>query len=316
VAEPFLVDCDTGIDDALAILYLLADPNADLVAITTTAGNCSAAQAAHNTLSLLTLAGRSDIPVAIGASRPLARPFDGGAPQVHGANGVGDIQLPPPAAAPSQQSAVELIVNTARAHGGGLHLITIAPLTTLALALRAEPALPTLIKSVTVMGGAAMVPGNVSAVTEANIGNDPEAAAEVFAAGWPITLVPLDVTMDNVLTEPDRQRLLDSDRPIARTMGAMLKTYFDFYRDIYGRPCCALHDPLAAAIATGSVQPASAPTVAVVVDDSGGPGRGQTICDLRGRFRGYPVDAPGGCRVVLSMAQPFAPTLMERLLAL
>lgn len=314
--EPFLLDCDTGIDDAMAILYLLSDPAAEVVAITTVSGNCTATQAASNTLSLLTMAGRSDIPVAVGAHDPLARAFDGGAPHVHGDNGVGNVVLPEPGAEPVAQDAATLIVEMARGHAGTLNLITIAPLTNIALALRAEPRLPELVKSITVMGGAAMAPGNISAVAEANIGNDPEAAAEVFAADWPITMVPLDVTMDNVLEEADRQQLVASARPVARMMGQMLEFYFDFYRDIYGRPSCALHDPLAAAIATGSVEPASAPLVHVVIDDSQGHGRGQAICDLRARYLDYPPADGARCRVVLSMREPFAPTLMTRLLGL
>ena len=314
VAQPFLLDCDTGIDDAMAIFYLLSDPEADLVAVTTVSGNCSAQQAARNTLSLLSLAGRSDIPVAIGASDPLARAFDGGAPQVHGANGVGNVDLPAAQTQPVDQDAATVIVATALEHAGRLNLVAVGPLTNLALALQAEPRLPALVKSLTIMGGAAMVPGNISPVAEANIGNDPEAAAAVFAADWPITLVPLDVTMDNVLAESDRQLLLDAPNAVARTMGEMLGFYFDFYRDIYGRRSCALHDPLAAAIATGSVEPASAPMVTVVIDDSNGPGRGQTICDLRGRYLNHPPVEGARYRVVLSMDEPFAPTLMRRLL--
>ena len=216
---PFLLDCDTGIDDSMAILYLISDPGAEVVAITTVAGNTTPQQAARNTLGLLTLAGRTEIPVAVGAARPLARAFNGGAPHVHGANGVGDIVLPEPSVAPIEADAAATIVAKAREYGGALNLITIAPLTNIALALRLEPRLPELLASVTIMGGAAMAPGNISAVAEANIGNDPEAARAVFEAGWPITLVPLDVTMDHVLSEDDRQRLLAAPRPVARAMG-------------------------------------------------------------------------------------------------
>jgi purine nucleosidase len=315
MAAPFLLDCDTGIDDSLAILYLLSDPAVDLVAITTVSGNVTADQAAYNTQRLLTLAGRSDIPVSVGARDPLARPFDGGAPHVHGVDGVGSVALPEPSAPRSPDSAVDTIVRSAHAHPGALNLVAIGPLTNIALALRAEPRLPELVKSITIMGGAALAPGNISPVAEANIGNDPEAAAEVFKAAWTVTMVPLDVTMQNLLEEPDRLALLASDRPVARTIGKMLERYFAFYATQFGRPCCALHDPLAIAIATGSITAAIRPQIRAEVDDSSGPGRGQTICDLRGKYSDYPDDPRANCDLVLELDEPFAPVMMDRLLS-
>jgi purine nucleosidase len=166
----------------------------------------------------------------------------------------------------------------------------------------------------TVMGGAAAVPGNITPVAEANIANDADAAAEVFAAPWFITLVPLDVTMKNVFREPHRQALLASDRPVARALGEMLDYYFAFYVPVYGERASALHDPLAAAIALGAVRPASAPGVRVVVDATAGPGRGQTICDLRGYLSGFPEQSGAHTRVVLTLEEDFAPHLLERLL--
>jgi purine nucleosidase len=319
MAQPFLLDCDTGVDDSLAIAYLVSDPNADVVGITNTYGNVAVEQTTSNTLSLLTLLGRTDIPVAAGASKPLTTEFDGGAPYVHGANGVGDIELPVPAMQATNEYAPDMIIRLAREHAGALNLIAIAPLTNIALALRKEPELPRLINHLTIMGGAAMVPGNISAVAEANIGNDADAAAEVFAARWPITVVPLDVTMSHLLEETDRQALLDSPRPIPQTLGRMLKFYFDFYQGVYGRSCCALHDPMAIAIATGSIAVGSAPVVLAEVDATHGPGRGQLIADMRGMYQGYPEpqaeDGPR-CRLVLSLESDFAPQLMTRLLGL
>lgn len=314
MTRPFVLDCDTGIDDAMAILYLLADPAADLLAITTTFGNVDVHQAAANTLSLLRLAGRDDIPVAVGADHPLAGDFDGGAPHVHGHNGIGDVTLTPAPTTPLDEPAWQTIVRLAREHPGTLHLISTGPLTNLALALQAEPDLPGLVAHLTVMGGAAAAPGNITPVAEANIGNDAEAAAAVFAAPWDITMVGLDVTMKERLTEADRSRLLDASGAVPRTVGAMLDPYFDFYEPILGVRSSPLHDPLAVAIATGSVVPAVAPVVRVTVDATAGPGRGQTIADLRGGYSGYPQQSGAHCRVVLELDQPFAPLLMTRLL--
>lgn len=317
---PVFLDCDTGIDDTMALAYLLASPNVDLVGVGTVSGNTSAARGARNTLDLLALAGRTGIPVAVGEhdfqhGGFTGRGFDGGASHVHGANGIGDVELPTSAEEVVPQSAAALLVEAARAHAGELRLIAIGPLTNIAAALRLEPELPRLVKELTLMGGAALVPGNISPVTEANIGNDPEAAAEVFAADWPITMVPLDVTLTNRLEESDRETLLAAPGAVPEAIGRILDLYYDFYRGTYGFRAAALHDPLAAAIAVGDIALRTAPVVNVTVDASHGPGRGQTICDLRGLWIGYPEQPGAHCRVVLELEQDFAPQLMERLLS-
>ncbi|MCT9625793.1 nucleoside hydrolase [Pseudarthrobacter equi] len=312
--SPFYLDCDTGIDDALALAYLLASPFACVKGVGTVSGNVSAAAGARNTLDLLALAGSSHVPVALGAHDPLFGSFGGGAPWVHGENGIGGVTLTTAAASVASESAAEMLVRLARLYPGSLKVLAIGPLTNIAEALRLEPSLPSLVESVTVMGGAALAPGNITPVAEANIFNDPEAAALVLAADWDVTLVPLDVTMNSVLEEKHRQALLASFSPVARALGEMLGYYFRFYEDIYGRPCSAMHDPLAAALAVGAVKAAVAPVVRAAVDTSDGPSRGQTICDLRGLYAGYPPVAGARCRVVLSLEEDFAPHLVETLL--
>ena len=314
--SPFYLDCDTGIDDALALAYLLSSPFACVKGIGTVSGNVSAAAGARNTLDLVALAGSGDVPVALGAHHPLAGSFGGGAPWVHGENGIGGVTLTTADASVESESAAEMLVRLARTYPGTLKVLAIGPLTNIAEALRLEPSLPSLVESVTVMGGAALAPGNITPVAEANIFNDPEAAALVLAAGWDVTLVPLDVTMNSVLEETHRQQLLSSSSPVPRALGEMLGYYFRFYEDIYGRPCSAMHDPLAAALAVGAVKAAVAPVVRAAVDTSAGPGRGQTICDLRGLYAGYPPVAGARCRVVLSLEEDFAPHLVETLLGL
>jgi len=313
---PFFLDCDTGIDDALALGYLIASPTARLVGIGSVSGNVSAAIGARNSLDLLALAGHSGVPVAVGAEHPQAGTFDGGVPHIHGDNGVGNFELAASPEQPVAGTAAELLVRLAREHEGELGLIAIGPLTNIAEALRIEPGLPALIKSFTLMGGAALAPGNVTPVAEANIWNDPEAAAEVFAADWTITMVPLDVTMTSIFEEPDREALLDSGRPMATALGHILDLYYEFYVGTYGRRASALHDPLAVAIALGDVRLANAPVVNVQVDATHGPGRGQTICDMRGAITGYPAQEGAHCRVVLTLEEDFAPTLLAQLLTL
>jgi Inosine-uridine nucleoside N-ribohydrolase len=314
-ARPLYFDCDTGVDDSLALAYLLSSPEIELVGIGTVSGNVSAEQGAKNTLELLTLANRDAIPVAVGAHDHLVQPFDGGVPHIHGSNGIGDVELPPAEATAVDCSAAELLVSLAHAHPGRLSIVAVGPLTNLALALEREPDLSALVKDVTIMGGAALAPGNVSAVAEANIGNDPEAAARVFEASWPITLVPLDITMKNTFEEEHRAALLAAADPLANALGRILDLYFDFYTGTYGRRSSALHDPLAAAIAVGAIATTNAPRVSVEVDSTHGPGRGQTICDLRDQWLG-PFDQPGAtCRVVLATDRQLAPHLVERILS-
>ena len=316
---PYYLDCDTGIDDALAIAYLLeaaADESRgiDIVGIGSVSGNVSAAVGAVNTLDLIALSGRADIPVAIGEHHPQGGEFRGGAPHVHGANGIGDVEIAASGVTVVDESAAEMLVRLAREHAGELRVIAIGPLTNIAAALRLDPELPSLVKELTLMGGAAAVPGNITAVAEANIANDADAAAEVFAADWFITMVPLDVTMPNVFLEHHRQALIDSGRPVAVAVGHMLDYYFEFYVGVYGHRASALHDPLAVAIALGDLELKSAPVVRVLVDDTAGPGRGQTVCDLRGVYNGFPEQSGAHTRVVLALEEDFAPTLLARLL--
>ena len=308
-------DCDTGIDDALALALLLASPEIDLVGIGTVSGNVDSTMAAKNTLDLLALAGRPDVPVAVGELHPLEGEYHGAVPHIHGRNGVGNVELPASDRAVAAESAAEMIVRLSREYDA-LEIVTVGPLTNLARALELDPTLPARVRVVTIMGGAAVVPGNVTAVAEANIYNDADAAAIVVRTPWPIVLVPLDITLEHTLDETDRHRLLDSQRPTARALGEILDLYFEFYVDLYGHRSCALHDPLAAAIAVGVVTATVAPAVEVIVDDGNGPGRGQTIADLRGQRRG-PRDQPGAhVRVVLETDRLLGPVLIERVLSL
>ncbi|WP_034271322.1 nucleoside hydrolase [Haloechinothrix halophila] len=311
--DPLLVDCDTGIDDALALLYLLADPGIDLRAITTVFGNTSAEIAASNTLRVLEHAGRLDIPTAIGADSSL-RGTAQLAPHVHGDDGLGNTGLPCPVASPTTEPAAELIVRLARENPGRLHLLAMGPLTNLATAVLLDPELPGLVKHVTIMGGAVHHPGNVTPAAEANIANDPEAARLVLRAGWDVTLVPLDVTMTEVLTEDHRRRMLAGDAPTSRFAAEILEHYLDVYqRDVFGARQAACHDPLAAAIAIGEVCPVLAPIVAVDVDTTDGPARGKTIADTRGQYRGFPAQHGSRVRVALRTDGTFADRLVQRL---
>jgi inosine-uridine nucleoside N-ribohydrolase len=188
-----LLDCDPGIDDALAIAFACGHPGLDLRAVTTVGGNVPLAQTTVNALSVLELAGRPDVPVAAGSPGPLLQPL-ADARLVHGETGLGEARLPPPARQPVAAHAIDLMNEVVSAAPGAITLIATGPLTNVALALRRYPALAGQVADFVIMGGSAGR-GNVTPAAEFNIATDPEAAAIVFAAGWRVTMTGLDVTL-------------------------------------------------------------------------------------------------------------------------
>jgi purine nucleosidase len=296
----FQLDCDTGIDDALALALLLGHPGVELAAVGTVSGNTAAGQAARNTLDLLALAGRDDIPVAVGAHHPLGGRYAGGATRVHGGNGIGGIALPRTTRTPTGGTAADLLIETARRHPGQLRVVATGPLTNLAVALRREPELAVLVREVTVMGGALRVPGNITGHAEANIANDPTAAAEVLDADWPVTLVPLDVTMRHRFGEQDRAALADRGTALTAALAAMLIAYLDHYETRLGERRVPLHDPLAAGVATGDLRPLDAPLLGLRVEPDG-----RVVEDAAARQR---------TRVVLSLTGDAAPIIRRLVL--
>ncbi len=253
---PVFVDCDTGIDDALALAYLLAEPTVEVVGVGTVFGNTSVELATRNTLGLLELAGRDDIPVAKGAPAPLGDDFEGGARAVHGSDGVGGVGLAPRTLRAAAVGASDLLASLAREHAGRLRVLSLGPLTNLARFATTHPDRVGDIADVTIMGGAFDRNGNVSKVAEANIHNDPRAAAIVFDAPWPVSVVPLDITMRHVLTERQHAELAAIPGALPAVLGRMLHTYLDYYEDAVfaGERQCALHDPLAAIVAASGVR--------------------------------------------------------------
>ncbi len=242
-----IIDTDPGIDDAMAIFLALASPELDVVGLTTIMGNVEVDLATTNALRLLEMAGRSDIPVAEGAAKPIAADFLGAVQFVHGDDGQGNAFLPPPTTQPLGISAAEFIVQQARAQPGEITLVPIGPLTNIALALRLEPNLPELVAGVVLMGGNAFCPGNASPAAEANIRNDPEAADVVFGAGWPITMVGLDVTNEVVMTDDDLAILHSFDTPQGQHMGRINPFYRAFLGERLGTEGIVIHDSAAIA---------------------------------------------------------------------
>jgi inosine-uridine nucleoside N-ribohydrolase len=200
-ARKVVIDTDPGVDDAMAILLALNSPELDVKALTVVAGNVVVEQGFENALKLVSLAGRCDVLVAKGASHPLVQRLVT-AEFFHGANGLGNVELPAPACQADASFAPDLIIKLTHLYPHEITLIPVGPLTNIALALRKDPSIVPLVKEVVLMGGS-ITGGNVTAAAEANIHNDPEAARAVFEAGWPLTMVGLNVTEKTLFARAD-----------------------------------------------------------------------------------------------------------------
>jgi purine nucleosidase len=320
---PLILDVDTGVDDALALLYAVGSPEVELIGATCVMGNVSVEQATENTLAVLEVAGLGDVEVATGAARPLVRdhvPF----PVVHGDRGLGRAAPDPPAASASSRSAVELIVGSARERPGEVLLVATGPLTNVATALREEPRLPELLRGFALMGGAFARGGNVTPAAEANIWVDPDAAAEVFAAfsGAADDRLPICVGLDVTERAVLRRAGLDEicapapSSALGRLIDEATSFYMDFYLAVAGEDGCRLHDPLALAIA---IDPSLArlETTRVEVETGGRWTLGETVADLTG-IRGSPWavgwEPEGNARVALDVDEDaFLERFTERL---
>ncbi|MBK8835664.1 MAG: nucleoside hydrolase [Anaerolineae bacterium] len=197
MTRKIIIDTDPGVDDAMAIYLALRSPELELVGLTTIFGNSNVEATTRNTLNLLHVAGRTDIPVARGAGRPLVLPPGPTGEWVHGDDAMGNIgwtTVLDPALKPIDIPAARFIVDTIMANPGEITLVPIGPLTNLALALQLEPRIAANVREIVMMGGSVLAPGNVSPLAEANAHNDPHAASVVFSADWPITMAGLDVT--------------------------------------------------------------------------------------------------------------------------
>lgn len=242
--SPMIIDVDTGVDDAIA-LALAVVREANVLGVTTVAGNVPVETATRNTLDVLSCLGRSDIPVHRGASRPLVADYQD-ATHVHGDNGLGGVVLERTSAVETDLPGPAFILQSARKHDGDLTLVTLGPLTNLAIALNVRPQITRQIKRVVVMGGAFFVPGNVTPASEFNAYVDPEAAHQVFNADWnDITLVGLDVTHQTVLSRDLWQRIPEGEGGTAGLVRMLMERTFT-ERAMSG---FYLHDPLAVAVA-------------------------------------------------------------------
>ncbi|NIK76521.1 purine nucleosidase [Paenibacillus castaneae] len=253
--KKIVMDCDTGIDDSLAIIYALKTPGVKVEGISTVFGNASVEQATENTLRIVKLANAGyDVPVVEGAAKPLIGEWSGPVSHVHGDNGIGNVDLPASDQLPLNETAADFIIRKANELDGELILVTTGRLTNLALALQKDAELPRKIKRVVIMGGTVHAPGNVTPVCEANFRGDPEAVSMVFASGLNITMVGLDVTMKTRLTQNHLDMLdrycSEASRHVVDYIQNALQYYFQFYQSVDNFiGMCPLHDPLTIMVA-------------------------------------------------------------------
>lgn len=247
VARTFLIDTDTASDDAVALIMALRAPDVSVAAITTVAGNVEVQQATRNALYTAELCG-ADVPVYSGADKPLLRRYTN-ATWFHGRDGLGDHNYPLPRQSPERLHAVEAIIDTVEANRG-LVIVTLGPLTNLALALAKSPAIAAKVSRCIVMGGAPCCEGNVTAAAEYNIWVDPEAARVVMLSGLSIELIGWQLSRgEAVLHENDIRRIQELNNPLARFAIECNGRAREAYKIQTGEDGIALPDPVAMCIA-------------------------------------------------------------------
>jgi inosine-uridine nucleoside N-ribohydrolase len=311
---PFLIDCDPGHDDALAILY--ANVHLNLVGLTTVFGNQSVDKTTRNALGVCTLGGIA-VPVAAGAAASLeGPPVD--ASDVHGKTGLDGAELPEPDRDVIDRDAADFIIETSHQWAGELTVIATGPLTNVATALRRDPTLPSRLAGLSVMGGTTG-PGNVTAVAEINIFADPEAAQIVMEAGIPMRLVGLTVTTTIGADAETIARLEASGGPVADVLAGLLGFYRKSQQRLYGRDIAPFHDVCA-------VLPFVAPDLIeyreghVAVELDGTHTRGMTVTDFRNipdiGLSHFQHSLPANARVAVSVdAKTAVPHILDTVLA-
>jgi inosine-uridine nucleoside N-ribohydrolase len=279
-----LIDTDTGVDDALALILALRSPEVSVKAITTVAGNVEVEKCTRNVFRILRLLQVGETPiVAQGARKPLRRPLYS-APEVHGDDGLGNFPMRlPPNAAKSLGSAAEVIIESCRRYGRKLTIVAIGPLTNLARAWQKDRTALRKVGRIVSMGGAFRVPGNTGPVAEFNYFVDPEAAHILLQSGLPITVIPLDVTQQLVLMRNELEyRAKRRASALASAILLFTRPYMRYHKKAEGFDGAYLHDPIAVAAAIDGrlIQTRG---VHVDVEATGKYTRGMTVADFRAR---------------------------------
>jgi pyrimidine-specific ribonucleoside hydrolase len=305
VTVPILIDCDPGHDDAIAILLALASPEVEVRGITTVAGNQTLDKTTRNALKILELAGRTDIPVAAGADRPLTRTLRTAA-HVHGESGLDGPELPEPSTRPVDVHAVDLLAELIEP---GVVLVPTGPLTNVALLLRRHPDVLDRLDRVVWMGGA-IAEGNVTPAAEFNAFVDPEAAAEVFGSGVDVAMMGLDVTHQALFT-PEHAERLRGTGAAGRAVAELADFFLRFHRQLYRFDGAPIHDAVAVAHV---IDPTLVETLRcnVEIETKSQHCDGRTVVD-----RWLVLDAPRNADVGIEIdAERFLDLLVERIASL
>lgn len=277
-AKKIILDTDPGTDDAMALMLALNSPELDVRAVTVVPGNVTAEMGLENALRMMSLAGRCDIPVAAGAKHPLFQKLIT-AEFWHGKNGLGNVELPPSKCKVDGRYGPDLIIQMVHAAPHEITLVPVGPLTNIALAVLKDPSIVPLVKEVILMGGS-VGGGNSTAAAEANIYNDPEAAQIVFQAGWPITMVGLDVGDKTLLTPKYLEQLRQSHGPVNDFI-YQVASYLIQLSAQFGSPGSPMYDPLAVGVAIDATL-VTAPPMHVEVETHGEFTRGETVANRHG----------------------------------
>lgn len=322
MSERVIIDTDPGIDDAMALLLALRSPELDVAAITTVSGNVPVDVATRNVfivLSLLPTLQRP--PVAVGSSKPLAKPAVL-ATLIHGDDGLGGLhqrrdasgqpQYKPPSITPVGRNAADEILFHVSSEPRSFTLIALGPLTNIAQAIEKDRATMAEMKRIVLMGGSVTVPGNITPAAEFNIYVDPQAASIVFNAGIPITVVPLDVTRRVRLTrEMMEGEVAPCKTPISQFLYDSGSQLFGVLEELEGEASFALHDPLAVGVVIDRSF-VSSEAMHVEIETDGEVTRGMTVADRRpilGRWK-----KPPNAQVCLDVdASRFLSFFFERL---
>ncbi len=238
---PIVIDCDPGHDDAIAILLALASPEVEVRGITTVAGNQTLEKTTRNALKVLELAGRTDIPVAVGADRPLRRELQTAA-NVHGESGLDGPDLPEPTTKPVETAAADFLAELIEP---GVVLVPTGPLTNVALLLERHPDVMNRLERIVWMGGA-IAEGNVTPAAEFNAFVDPEAAAALFGSGIPVTMIGLDITHKALFDSGHAERLRGTGAA-GRAVAELADFFLEFHRQRYRFDGAPIHDAMAVA---------------------------------------------------------------------
>jgi pyrimidine-specific ribonucleoside hydrolase len=290
---PIILDCDPGHDDAVALLLALASPELEVLGVTTVGGNARLERVTENALRVLALAGRPDIPVAVGAAHPLRGPLHT-APHVHGDSGLDGPALPRAESEPVADDAVTFIARVLGEAPGGVVLVPTGPLTNIATLLERHPEVRDRIARICLMGGA-MTEGNITPSAEFNIWVDPEAADIVFRSGLPITMIGLDVTHQALVLESEYRAWAADGGRCSRLVAGLLEYFQAFHERVYGWQGTPIHDAVAVAhLAHPGLVTTRTWPVAVELD--GALTRGRTVVDTRA-VTGMPANAEVGVAI-------------------